>query len=113
MLALSNKAATIAKESIAKTQNESKKKQGNTKGGKLWLEEMVTKQEILDRVGIVDPVIQPTIDSTLSSMTYTGKTKAEITQDIVTDLEKQIDKLKYQRIKMVQVNSIYSINLKE
>jgi len=110
MLALSNKAAIIAKESVAKTQNDSKKREGSGRGGRLWLEEMVTKQEILDRVGIVDPVIQPNIDSTLSNISYKNKSKAEVTDDIVNDLERQIEKLKYQRIKMAQVFFTCSIS---
>lgn len=104
MLALSNKAAIIAKEAVQKSQEQQQaNKPTKFKGGKQWLDEMVTKQEIIDRVGIIDPIIQPKIETTLSSLSYAGKTKLDVTNDLVDDLEKQVEKLKYQRVKMLQV----------
>ncbi len=103
MFSLSNKANKIAREAVATNQKETNVRKEPAKGGRDWLEEMVTKQEILDRVGIVDPIIEKKVETTLSSISYKGKTKMEVTDDIVTDLEKQIEKLRYQRIKMFQV----------
>ena len=104
MLSLSNKATKIAKEAVATNQKESNLRKEPVKGGRDWLEEMVTKQEILDRVGVVDPIIQKKVDTTLSNISYKNKTKMEVTDDIVGDLEKQIEKLRYQRVKMLQVS---------
>jgi polyhydroxyalkanoate synthesis regulator phasin len=109
MLALSNKAATIAREAVQKTQEQQPIKKAPKKGGKDWLDEMVTKQEIIDRVGIIDPIIQPKIESTLSSMSYAGRSKMEVTNDLVEDLEKQVEKLKFQRVKMLQVRILITI----
>ena len=112
MLALSGKSSSLTKETDTKPSRlPPKKTQESRKGGKDWLDEMVTKQEILDRVGIVDVKILPYVESTLTNLSYKGKTKADVTQEVVSDLEKQIDRLKYQRVKMMQVKRIYYIKL--
>jgi hypothetical protein len=63
--------------------------------------EVATRQEILECIGVVDPLIAQDVKQTLNNMNYKRKTKADVGDDICKDLETQIEKLKFQRIKMM------------
>jgi hypothetical protein len=102
MLALSNKGSNAAKDSsTAQTSNVEKKTQSF--GRKNYAEEALTKEEIMRSMGIVDPVIKESVYESMNSIDYRAKSKDEVRSDVVNELERQIDKLKYKRSKIQEV----------
>lgn len=73
-------------------------------------QDALTKQEIMRSLGILDSdekvnsQIKSTVTDTLSSIPLKKMDRNEIQGEVVKSLEKQIEKLKYQRIRMMQVN---------
>ena len=65
--------------------------------------EMVTKKEIMESMGIVDSLIKDNLEISLQNINYNRKTKMQITDEVCNDLEKQVEKLKYQRLKILMV----------
>ena len=65
--------------------------------------EMITKKEIMESIGIVDSLIKDNLETSLQNINYNRKTKMEITDEVCNDLEKQVEKLKYQRLKILMV----------
>lgn len=102
MLALSNKSTSLVKDALTSNNGEADKK-SVVSGRRNNRADAMTKEEIMKSIGIVDPVIKDSIHESLSSIDYRAKSKVEVTNDVVVELEKQIDKLKYKRMKILEV----------
>jgi hypothetical protein len=82
----------------SKGNNKNKKKQDKLPS-KLLKDDSITKEQIYQKLGIVNPEAEDELDLVNMSLTAEGKpkTKNEVTKDVVTNLEKEIEKLKYKR----------------
>jgi len=103
MLALSNKVANLVKDSSTNNDRDTEKK-GLTLGKRNTNNDTLTKEEIMKSMGIIDPSIKDSVYESLSSINYKAKSKIEVADEVVVELEKQIDKLKYKRMKILEVN---------
>ena len=76
--------------------------------------ETAIKNEVLEIIGIIDPLIKESVDTRINKINYKRKTKFEVTDEVCDDLDSHIEKLKLQRLRMLMVrhNIIHFPNLK-
>ena len=67
--------------------------------------EVILKREVREAVGKIDPKIKHGVEKALNTVTYKRKTKIDLLDDVVGELDKKLEALRSERITLEKVFS--------